>query len=91
METPPIQIPPFSVEIDGYQVDILEVVKTQLVSGDKWYHVVVQVNYKGIKSRRYTLDVKNEQDLINKLKVELTKIRFIDYAYGTTELKRLIT
>lgn len=91
METSTFNIPPFSIEVDGFQVDVLEVLKTQLISGDTWYHVVVQINYKGIKSRRYTLDVKNEKDLLNKLKIEITKVKFIEYAYGINELKRLIT
>ncbi|RLC63536.1 MAG: hypothetical protein DRI48_08365 [Chloroflexi bacterium] len=91
MQTNTFHITPFFIEVDGVQVEILEVLKSQLISGDTWYHVVVSINYNGIKSRRYSLDVKDIKDLTNKLKIEITKIKFIDYAYGIDEVKRLIT
>lgn len=91
MEASRLQIPPFSIEVDGHVFDVIEVLKTQLLNGETWYHVVVRLNYKGIKSRTYTLDVRSEQDLINKLKAEVTKVKFMEYAYGIDELRRLIT
>lgn len=91
METNTFHITPFFIEVDGVQVEVLEVLKSQLISGDTWYHVVVCIHYNGIKSRRYSLDVKDIKDLTNKLKIEITKIKFIDYAYGIDEVKRLIT
>jgi hypothetical protein len=91
MESASFQIPPFFIEVDEIPVTIIEVLKTTLISGETWYHVVVQINYKGIKSRRYTLDVKSEQDLINKLKIEITKIKVIEYTHGLPEVRRLIT
>jgi len=91
MEPAIIQIPPFSIDVDGVEVTVFEVLKTQLVSGDVWYHVVVQLKYKNMVSRRYTLDVKDMKHLINKLKIEVTKLKFIELAYGLNELKRLMT
>jgi len=91
MESSTFQIPPFFIEVDEIPVTIIEVLKTALISGETWYHVVVQINYKGIKSRRYTLDVKSEQDLINKLKIEITKLKIIEYTYGLPEVRRFIT
>jgi len=91
METNSFHIPPFVIEIDGVPVEIIEVLKSELVSGDTWYHIVVSINYNGIKSRRYSLDVKDIKDLTNKLKIEITKIKFIHYAYGIDEVKRLIS
>jgi uncharacterized membrane protein YcfT len=90
MEPATIQVPPFFIEIDGYPVQVLEVIKSELISGDVWYHVVISIFYKEIKSKRYSLDVKDTKDLINKLKLEITKIKFTDYAYGLDEVKRLI-
>ncbi|MCW1312858.1 MAG: hypothetical protein OH338_05535 [Candidatus Parvarchaeota archaeon] len=86
-----IQIPPFSINIDGVEVNILEVLSTQLISGDKWYHVVVQIKYKNILSKKYTLDVKDMNNLINKLKIEISKIKYIEIAYGLNYLKQIIT
>jgi len=91
METNTFHIPPFFIEIDGVPVQVLEVLKFEYVSGDTWYDVIVSINYNGIKSRRYGLYVKDIKDLKNKLKIEITKIKFIDYAYGRDEVKRLIT
>jgi len=91
METATIQLPPFFLEVDGCHIKVLEVLKTELISGDTWFHVAVTIDYKGVKSRRCTLNVRNTQDLLNKLKVEITKIKFIDYGYGMDEVRRLIS
>jgi hypothetical protein len=91
METHTLQIPPFFIEVDGCQVQVLEVLKDELISGDIWYHVFISINYKGIWSKRYSLDVKNIEDLVNQLKIEITKIKFTDYAYGIDEARRLIS
>jgi len=76
--------------VDDVPVRILEVLKTSLDPKNPWYHVVVQIIYKGIKSRIYTLDVRNTKDLVKKLKVEITKIKMLEYVYGRDELKRII-
>ncbi|MEM2260003.1 MAG: hypothetical protein QXY65_02935 [Candidatus Methanomethylicaceae archaeon] len=90
MEKATFRVFPFSIEVDGTIVNIYEVLKTKLISGDEWYHVVVEINYKGIKSKRYTLDVRNINNLINKLKIEIDKIKLIEYAYGINEVRRVI-
>jgi len=91
METIKFQIPPFSIEVDGCLVDVLEVLKREIVTGDTLFFVVVQRRYKDVVSRRFTICVKSEKELINKLKIEITKIKFLEYAYGFEEVKRLIT
>jgi len=85
-----IPLPPFSIEVDGVRVTVLEVLKSQLISGETWYFVVVQLNYKGVLSRRYTLSVRDVRDLVNKLKMEVTKIKFIEYGYGLEAVRRMI-
>jgi hypothetical protein len=90
METTKIHATPFSIMVDDVPVTILEVVKSELDPNNPWYHVVVQIIYKGIKSRVYSLDVRNTKDLVKKLKVEITKIKMLEYIYGKEELKRLI-
>jgi len=91
MESHTLQIPPFYVEVDGVRVQILESSKRTLVTGDTWYIVSCRIIYKGIASKVFPLFVKSEEDLVNKLKIEITKIKFIDYAYGLEEVKRVIT
>jgi len=91
METSTLTITPFSFELDGVIVKIIESSRQPLVSGEVWYIVSVQIVYKGINSRIFPIFIKNMKDLINKLKVEITKIKIIDYSYGIEEVKRLIS
>ena len=91
MESTTHIIPPFSIEIDGVLVDVLEIIKHQLISGDVTYSVAVKINYKGIKSKTIHLTVKNETDLKNKLKIEVTKIKFMEMTYGLNYVKSVIT
>jgi len=88
---PELQLLPLTIEVDGFKVTLHEVLKSGLVSGEWWYHVVVSIDYKGIRSRRYTLDVRNTKELMNKLKIEITKLKVIEYSEGLSEVKRLIT
>jgi len=90
METTGIYITPFSIIVDGVPVRILEVLKTALDPENPQYHVTVQIDYHGTKSRIYTLDVRDTRDLVKKLKVEITKIKMLRYVYGEEEAKRVI-
>jgi hypothetical protein len=91
METATLQLLPIFLEVDGIQAQLIEVSKHQLVSGETWYIASVKIIYKGIHSKVFPLYVKNTQDLINKLKIEITKIKFIDYAYGIEEVKKILS
>lgn len=79
------------MEVDGVTVQVVEASKQELVSGEVWYIASVKIIYKGIHSKVFPLYVRNTQDLVNKLKVEITKIKFIDHAYGIEEVRRIIT
>jgi len=91
MEKPRITLPPFYVEVEGARALILEVSRTEPVPGDVWYHVSTQIEYKGMRSKTFTLDVRSEEDLLTKLKMEVTKLKFMEYAYGTEFLRRVMT
>ena len=86
-----IQVTPFTVEVDGVKVQIVEVAKQTLVTGEAWYIVSVRVNYKGVESRVFPLFVRDNRDLKNKLKVEITKLKIIEASYGLQEVRRMIT
>ena len=86
-----ILIPPFYMEIDGVTIEVLEVLKHQLISGDKFYTVALRIHYKDIVSKIFNLTVKDEEELKNKLKIEITKIKFMEYAYGLKYVKGVIT
>ncbi len=91
MERSTIQVPPFIILVDEIPVTIYEVYKSVLVSGDVFYHAVIEINYKGIRSKRYTIDAKDYNSLINKVKVEIDKIKFIEYSFGINEVRRLLS
>ena len=90
METSTIQLPPIFLEVDGIPVQLVEVSKQPLITGEVWYIASVRIIYKGIQSKVFPLFVKDTQDLINKLKVEITKLKFTEYAYGIEEVKRFL-
>jgi len=85
-----VQILPITIDVDRFKVTLYEVMKSTLISGETWYHVVVSIDYKGIRSRRYTLDAKSMKDLINKLKIEITKLKVVEYSEGLEEVERLV-
>jgi hypothetical protein len=82
-----LQLTPFFVDVDGVTVQIIEASKTLFNE----YIVSVRIIYKGIYSRIFPIAVQSTDDLMNKLKVEISKIKFIDYTFGIEEVKRLIT
>ena len=90
METFTIQLTPFYIEVDGVTVQVVEVSKREFPTGETQYIVSVKIIYKGIHSRVFPIFVKSTQELVNKLKVEITKIKFVEYAYGIEEIKRLM-
>jgi hypothetical protein len=91
VSTERLQLLPVFLEVDGVLVMLVEVSKLELPYGPPYYAVSVKIIYRGIHSRVFPLFVRDENDLRNKLKVEVTKIKFIDYMYGLEEVKRLLT
>jgi hypothetical protein len=91
MSTQTFQIPPFSIEVDGVTCEILEATENKLIDGTTQYSIAVRIHYKDITTRTFTVTCKNTKDMTNKLKAEITKIKLMDYAYGTEYLKKVIT
>ena len=91
MERIEVPIPPFSVKVDDAVATVWEVIPITLPTGEKRYHVTLSIRYKGIESRRFFLDVRDTRDLVNKLKIELAKLKIIEYGYGGEALRRVMT
>jgi len=91
MQPATIQLPPFTIVVDEVPVLIIEVRKFELFGGDVIYSASVQILYKGIRSKVFPVDAKDYNGLINKLKAEIDKVKFIEYAYGLDEVRRLIS
>jgi hypothetical protein len=91
MSVEQITLLPIFLEVDGVPVVLIELSKQETAWGETYYIASVKVIYKGIASRVFPLYVKDSKDLLNKLKVEITKIKFIDHMYGLEEVRRIIS
>jgi len=86
MEANVFLIPPFQIQIEDAIVTVWEVLK--LVPDQ--YNCTVSIKYKGIESKRYGIVVRNQKELRNKLKIELTKLKFIDLSMGRDYLRQVM-
>jgi hypothetical protein len=91
VSTERFQLLPIFLEVDGVLVMLVEVSMQRPIYGPPYYVASVKIIYKGIHSKVFPLIVRDENDLRNKLKVEITKIKFIEAIYGLEEVKRVIT
>jgi len=87
MEKAPILLTPFQIQIEDATFTVWEVLK---LPPDR-YNCTITINYNNIESKRYPLIVKNEKDLRNKLKIELTKLKFIRLSLGDEVLRKVMT
>ena len=69
-------IAPARFRLDGVVVTIYEALKSKIVSGKTWYHVTVDFTWRGNKSRRFSIDCRDVNDLIKKLLVEISKFKW---------------
>uniref|UniRef100_A0A7J3JQ20 Uncharacterized protein n=1 Tax=Ignisphaera aggregans TaxID=334771 RepID=A0A7J3JQ20_9CREN len=91
MTSETIHLLPIYFEVDGVVAEILEILEHKFDERIIGYTVSMRIMYKGIKSRVFPLDCKDLKDLINKLKVEISKLKFMEIVLGLPELRRLIT
>ncbi|RLE47283.1 MAG: hypothetical protein DRJ18_03440 [Candidatus Methanomethylicota archaeon] len=90
MEKARITLPPFYIDVEGVRALVLEVGKTELSPEEILYTASIQLEYKGMRSRTFFLQARDERDLLDKLRLEVSKLKFIELAYGTEFLRRLI-
>jgi len=70
-------VPPVRFRFDGCVITIYEVSKSELVSGDKWYHINLDIEWRGRKCKRFSMDAKDLQDFLKKLMVETSKFKWM--------------
>jgi len=87
MEKAPILLTPFQIQIEDATITVWEVLK---LPPDR-YTCTITITYHGIQSKRYPLIVKDQKDLQNKLKIELTKLKFIRLSLGEDALRQIMT
>lgn len=86
-----IQVLPLYLNVDDVVVEVLEVLEHKIDGQLLCYTVSMRLRYKGIKSKVFAIDCKNMGDLINKIKVEISKLKLFEIVMGFPELRRIIT
>jgi len=91
METTKLAILPISFVVDGVPCTLWETLKVSPLGGEPHFICVVSINYLGVESKRWSIPAKDMKDLINKLKVEITKLKIIEYEKGVDAVRRILT
>jgi len=87
LETTLFLIPPFDIQIEDAIVTVWEILKLP----PNRYNCTITINFKDIQSKRYGIIVKDQKDLRNKLKIEITKLKFIELSMGRDYLRQVMT
>jgi len=90
VERTSIQLAPLRLSVDDVEVELLEASTQPLVSGEVWYVASVRLTYKGLRSRVFPVFARSLEELMNKLKVEVTKVKALEYSLGLEEVRRII-
>lgn len=72
-----VLVPPLSVEIDGARVFILEASSYNTLYGAKRHIVSCKIVLKNFATPVFPLDVANNDELLWKLKAEISKIKLL--------------
>jgi hypothetical protein len=70
-----ILITPIEIEVDGAKCTILEVTSREWIDKRVIFTVSVYCEYGGRRSQIFQLDVTSNDELINKLRVEVAKMK----------------
>jgi len=68
-------VPPISFKLDGADVTIIGVVSRDALDGGRRYIVSCQVEWRGWRSPVFRLDVADNRELRNKLRVEIARMK----------------
>jgi len=86
-----VTLPPISFRVDDARAEILEVLKFTFPDGKVRYHVVCRLIWRGIKTRKFFLDVRSMDDLRKKLEIELSKIKLLYILKGEKYVREVVT
>ena len=68
---------PVQFELDGATVTIYEVLPVEPVPNQRLYLVVLRLEYRGYKTLRYSILVRDWRELKAKLLVEISKLKWL--------------
>ena len=90
METAKFTILPITFTVDGVPCTLWEALKVSPLGGEPHFICVVSINYMGVESKRWSIPARDMKDLVNKLKVEITKLKIIEYEKGVDAVRRIL-
>ena len=70
-------IPPYVFSLDGAKVTILEVMKLGIDEKNYLYLVSCYIECRGYRSKVFNLTVRNNAELIEKLRTEIAKMKLL--------------
>ena len=85
-----VEVLPLIVNVDDCEAYILEVLKNKLVTGDTIYHVSVKIKCGDVESKVFNISVRNKEELVAKLKIEVSKFKLMKYVVGKEFAARVI-
>ncbi len=80
-----VVVAPIEVDVDGAKCTILEITSHEWIDGSTRYVVSAYCEYKGLRSKVFQLDVASNKELINKLRIEVAKMK-LDTVLGYDHL-----
>jgi hypothetical protein len=85
-----IQVPPVELQVLDAKVAIVEVARSVRFDGEVHYHVSCTVEWGGYRSPIFHLDVKDNDELERKLKVEIAKMKLMIASGFTVPFQRIV-
>ena len=84
-----LHILPLTMDVDGFKVHLLEVLKNTLPDGTPQYFAVVRIEKDDFSTRNFTIPCRSTQELKAKLMAEIAKIRYVMFTYGKDFAKKV--
>jgi hypothetical protein len=84
-----VQVPPVEIELLDAKVTIIEVHRYETPWTGPMYHVACTVEWGGYRSQVFFVDAKDNEELEQKLKVEIAKMKLMVMTGYTAPLQRI--
>jgi hypothetical protein len=80
-----IYLPPITMNVEGCEVYIMNVVKTKNLFNQDRFIISCRVKCRGVLSKQFTLDVSSNEEFMRLIKYEIALFKSIIYA-GTRDI-----
>lgn len=77
-----VRILPIRMNVEGYDVTILEVVKSKPINKDTWYHVVCYIEQGNKRTRIFSIDCRSWDEFKKKIKIEVSRLKIMRLLMG---------